>query len=213
MPPIKDSHNSDTVSNKQRSLSAIQAPVDPPQRHINPRAAEGILVSIKHPLAKHQVSGMLFWLEEAREEDCWFLFFSFFLPFFFFKGENVPGGTLLTVRVKNNNFIDHYCRTGWPLGRAIVLFINSIKTSYEQIFWLRCVSLRFLFSLVEIFCLVKVRGEWLECHLCPHTALLMQFVRDAVHVIKARLPPSTSPTSYLFVAVLSTVLRHWFITY
>lgn len=99
MPPIKDSHNSDTVSNKQRSLSAIQAPVDPPQRHINPRAAEGILVSIKHPLAKHQVSGMLFWLEEAREDDCWFLFFSFFLPFFF-KGENVPGGTLLTVRVK-----------------------------------------------------------------------------------------------------------------
>lgn len=82
MPPIKDSHNSDTVSNKQRSLSAIQAPVDPPQRHINPRAAEGILVSIKHPLAKHQVSGMLFWLEEAREEDCWFLFFSFFPPFF-----------------------------------------------------------------------------------------------------------------------------------
>lgn len=30
MPPIKDSHNSDTVTNKQRSVSAIQAPVDPP---------------------------------------------------------------------------------------------------------------------------------------------------------------------------------------
>lgn len=96
MPPIKGSHNSDTVSNKQRSLSAIQAPVDPPQSHINPRAAEGILVSIKHPLAKHQVSGVLFWLEEAkmRTVDFIILIFSPFLK----EGmsPNVPGETLLT---------------------------------------------------------------------------------------------------------------------
>lgn len=30
MLPIKDSYNSDTVTNKRRSVSAIQAPVDPP---------------------------------------------------------------------------------------------------------------------------------------------------------------------------------------
>lgn len=78
------SHSSDSVTNKQHNVSAVPAPADPPpERHINPKTFEGILVSIKHPLDKHQVSCRLF-----RR-----LLILFFSPhFFLFSFINFPGG-------------------------------------------------------------------------------------------------------------------------
>lgn len=89
MLPIKDSHNSDTVTNKQRSECHPGSSWNPLQSRINPRPVERILVSIKHPLAKHQVSGMLFWLEEAQKKKT--VDFTF-LPLFFLSFVNFTTG-------------------------------------------------------------------------------------------------------------------------
>lgn len=83
MLPIKDSRNSDTVSNKRRSLNAMQAPVDPLQSRISPRPVGAMLVSIKHPLTKHQASGMQFWLDKSGKEELLIYLFLFFVFFSF----------------------------------------------------------------------------------------------------------------------------------
>lgn len=88
MLPIKDSYNSDTVTNKQRSECHPGSRWNPLQSHINPRPVERILVSIRHPLAKHQVSGMLFWLEEAKRKTVDLTF----LPLFFLSFVNFTTG-------------------------------------------------------------------------------------------------------------------------
>lgn len=61
MLPIKDSHNSDTVTNKPRSELPSRLQLIPPRRVSSiPGQLRGTLVSIKHPLAQHPVGGMLF---------------------------------------------------------------------------------------------------------------------------------------------------------